>query len=580
MVGNGTIGTSGDGGPATSAQLVGPNGVRPDTAGNLYISDHSSRIRKVTPGGVISTVAGTGTMGYGGDGGPASLGQLNLPAGIAVDTEGNLYIADESSHRIRKVSPSQSTESLSVPAVGAVAASTISNPDSVQAGYAVAGVNTGAAPYGTAVYSFTQNGIVVSEAAVPASPPTTWARIFVDYRPLSLTIPVIPTAPAPAVDINTGVAVVNRGSGTATISYTLRGSDGTTLTTGHGTLAAGSYYAKFINQLSDVAPDFSLPSVQFASLEISSTQPLSVVALRQTINQRSEAIFTTTPTADLNATAGNTQAYFPQFVDGGGYTTSLVLLNTSNAAETGTLQILDDSGNPLSVTPLDGAAGATFAYTISPGGFFRIQTDGSPAAAKVGWVKLTPDAGTSTPVGAGVFSLIQSGTLVTEAGVPASASTTHARIYVDMSGAHSTGLAIASTTTAGATVTLKAYGPDGTTAAGTGSLQLAGSGHSAGFAGQLVSGLPPGFTGVLDISSTSAFSALTLRSLWNDRCDFLLTTMPIADATRAAPSPIVFPQIVDGGGYVTQFILLSAGGAATTTVSLYNQSGAPLAIGK
>jgi hypothetical protein len=64
-----------------------------------------------------------------------------------------------------------------------------------------------------------------------------------------------------------------------------------------------------------------------------------------------------------------------------------------------------------------------------------------------------------------------------------------------------------------------------------------------------------------------------MRSLVNERDDFLMTTFPIADATKTAPSPIVFPHIADGGGYVTQFILISSGQAATTTLNYYDENG-------
>jgi uncharacterized protein (TIGR03437 family) len=104
VAGNGTPGFSGDNGPATSAQLNNPSGVAVDSAGNLYIADQSNnRIRKVS-NGVITTVAGNGTLGYGGDGGPATSAQLTNPYGVAVDAAGNLYIADFGSSRIRKVS--------------------------------------------------------------------------------------------------------------------------------------------------------------------------------------------------------------------------------------------------------------------------------------------------------------------------------------------------------------------------------------------------------------------------------------------------------------------------------------------
>ena len=81
------------------------------------------------------------------------------------------------------------------------------------------------------------------------------------------------------------------------------------------------------------------------------------------------------------------------------------------------------------------------------------------------------------------------------------------------------------------------------------------------------------------ISSNSPFVALTLRSLTNLRDEFLLTTLPIADLARSAPSPIVFPQIADGGGITTQFILLSGGGASGTTIRFFGEDGSLLFFG-
>ncbi|HEX5000693.1 MAG TPA: hypothetical protein VFY29_20890 [Terriglobia bacterium] len=100
-------GFSGDGGPGTSAQISLPHGLAVDPSGNLFIADTGNdRIRKVTPDGVISTFAGTGTSGFSGDGGPATAARLWMPEDVAVDLVGNVYIADRRNHRIRKVSPS------------------------------------------------------------------------------------------------------------------------------------------------------------------------------------------------------------------------------------------------------------------------------------------------------------------------------------------------------------------------------------------------------------------------------------------------------------------------------------------
>jgi sugar lactone lactonase YvrE len=104
VAGNGTYGFSGDNGPATSAQLFNPRGVAVDAAGNLYIADtYNNRIRKVS-GGVITTVAGNGTSGSRDDNIPATSAQLNWPYGVAVDSAGNLYIANTYNNRVCKVS--------------------------------------------------------------------------------------------------------------------------------------------------------------------------------------------------------------------------------------------------------------------------------------------------------------------------------------------------------------------------------------------------------------------------------------------------------------------------------------------
>ncbi|HXM41748.1 MAG TPA: hypothetical protein VN924_10870 [Bryobacteraceae bacterium] len=106
VAGNGSAGYSGDGGPATNAELNGPRGVTEDLFGNLYIAEfYGQRVRKVTPGGTITTFAGNGIQGFSGDGGPATSAELNGPYRVTVDLAGNVYIPDSSNCRIRKVSP-------------------------------------------------------------------------------------------------------------------------------------------------------------------------------------------------------------------------------------------------------------------------------------------------------------------------------------------------------------------------------------------------------------------------------------------------------------------------------------------
>ncbi len=513
-----------------------------------------------------------------------------------LDEGNNTRTADTGTLTITNT-PSTSTD-FSLPEGGAETTETYASTGTLEAGYATVdeGMSkTGAFDvavtsqiYGTAIFVLRQNGIVVSETPVPASPPTTATRIFIDYR--TGVASKNNDQNAATLSFNTGIAAVNMGSSTATITYTLRDSMGRTLASGTGHLAARAHFAKFIDQLAEVTPNFNFPpdfgtAFGFGSLEIASDQPLSVLALRMTTNQRGENLYTSTPSADLTEGLSSATLIFPRLVDGGGWKTMLLLMNTSNMTEAGTLFINDGNGEPLSVRLLDGTTGTSFSYSIPPGGVYVLQTDGSPVDWNAGSVTLVPAPFSSAPVGAGVFGFTQSGVLVTESGVPSGTPTTHARIYVDKSWGHSTGLAIANPSDGNMTVNLISLKTDGATPEGSnqGPITIKPHGMIGTFVDTLISGLPPEFTGVLDISSSTPFVALAVRTLYNERNDFLISTFPIADFNQPAPAPIVFPQIADGnagGVYQTQFILLSTRNGVTTHVRFYGDTGAALAVGK
>jgi uncharacterized protein (TIGR03437 family) len=122
IAGNGTPGFSGDGGPATSAELNFPGGVAVDAAGNVYIVDTFNwRVRVVTPAGIIYTIAGKSKPGYSGDGGPATSAELNFPGAIALGPNGTLYIADTQNNVIRLLTPGNTpVNPLPPPTIGSV----------------------------------------------------------------------------------------------------------------------------------------------------------------------------------------------------------------------------------------------------------------------------------------------------------------------------------------------------------------------------------------------------------------------------------------------------------------------------
>jgi sugar lactone lactonase YvrE len=106
FAGNGNIGAAGDAGPATNASLFSPSSIALDMVGNLFIADTANhRIRRVTPNGIITTVAGNGAAGFSGDNGVAVAASLNNPLGVTIDRAGNMFIADTFNNRIRRVSP-------------------------------------------------------------------------------------------------------------------------------------------------------------------------------------------------------------------------------------------------------------------------------------------------------------------------------------------------------------------------------------------------------------------------------------------------------------------------------------------
>ena len=105
--GSGPVGYTGDGGNATAAMLAGPGGIAIDTDGNIFFTDKVNNvIREVSASGIISTVAGNHTSGYSGDGGAAISASLHTPAGIAIDAAGNICFADQGNNRVRKINTS------------------------------------------------------------------------------------------------------------------------------------------------------------------------------------------------------------------------------------------------------------------------------------------------------------------------------------------------------------------------------------------------------------------------------------------------------------------------------------------
>jgi sugar lactone lactonase YvrE len=571
VAGNGTFGFTADGNFVASAAIGYVPGLAVDSLGNILIADELSRIRKISPNGVITTVAGGTYQGFSGDTGPATDSRLTNPVSIALDPIGNLFIADTGNQRIRKVTFKSQTSFLAVDRGGQSFRTSAGSP-SINVGYAAIQPGVGSeTPSGLAIFGFRENNVLVTEAGVPASPLLQSGRIYAEING----------------PVNTGLAVANPNDSPALISFFFADSNGT-FGNGSTTIPARGQIAAFLDQF----PFTQLPSNNSSpfsgSFTFTASVPVAAVALRGLTNDRGEFLITTLPVIDLNAPAGQGNITFAHFADGGGWTTQLALVNPSDNPLTGTLQFLDQSGRPAALTA-NGQSLNTFTYSLAPRTSQKLQTSGNSAPILAGSVRVTPDAGSATPSGVAIFSFHKDGITVGEAGVPAVHEGTAFRLYAEVVGnfgneaigSIQTGLAVANTSSVDATVNLTLTRLDGSSTGVTGTITVPANGQVSLFLNQIpgFGSLPVPFGGILRLLSNTSISVVGLRGRYNERKEFLITTTPpVNESAVGSTGPLYVPHIADGGGFTTQIILFSGqpGQSSNGTMQFFSQSGGAL----
>ena len=382
VAGNGTRGFSGDNGPATSAQLIDPAGVAVDSAGNLYIADAcNNRIRKVS-NGVITTVAGNGTLGFSGDNGPATSAQLDHPDGVAVDSAGNVYVADSANNRIRVLTPtgppctySVSPTALQAPASGGIvtvgiqtAASCTWAVSGLPSWMTVSGASSGAASASVALAVFPNNsGAALSATISIAGVPVTVTQ---PAAALACTYAISPTGRPSADGSGTGTSTSPpvrgaRGTAASTVSWVTISGVGTGLGNGSVTFQAAP------NTGADRSGSVAVAGLSF-TVEEGAASSLGLIS------------------------AGS----MAQLASGGYWTTTITLVNTGSSQAQARLSFFDDNGNPLalqlSFPSSSGGAipqvlllASTLDRTLNPGAELVIQTTGANSAPTlVGWAQL------------------------------------------------------------------------------------------------------------------------------------------------------------------------------------------------
>ena len=456
---------------------------------------------------------------------------------------------------------------------GATTTETTGGSASLVVGDAKAQPAASTTPTGFAILGLRENGVLVTETAVPGMTAITSGRTFAEVNG----------------PINTGFAVMNPSSASVVVSFNFTDQAGNDLGQNSFTLAANAHIARFLSE----AP-FGLRSGFIGTLTFNSSAPVAVTAVRTLVNERSQFLMTAQPVVTLPDDISVGPVLLAHFADGSGWRTEVILINTTDSVITGTVEFFGEGTSTISATPLtltvNGQTAASFNYTIRPRASATFETSGAPAGAtQTGSIHITPTGGSNAPSAFALFSFFSNAATSTQAAVQTQAPATGLRSYVEVNsigpvpGAIQTAIAIANNSATAATVNFELRGLDGSSTGLTSSIIVPAFGHRANFVHELFPSLTVSvgvpFRGLLRITSFSSIAVVAARARYNEDGSFLITTTPVSnEASSASTAELVFPQIVDGGGYNTQFVLFSGITDQNTTgiLSFFGQDGQPL----
>jgi hypothetical protein len=422
----------------------------------------------------------------------------------------------------------------SIPNLGGLSVITNGVGTTPSTGFATVQPNSNnSTPSGVSVFSYRPGSVLVSETGVPASPLLKNGRIYAEV----------------AGSVNTGVAIANPNSQPATISYYFTDSTGTDSHNGTLVVPANGHVAEFLND-----PSLNGVTNFQGSFTFSSNVSVAVIALRSFVNERGETLLSTLPVTDLTATVATTTAVLPQFADGSGWQTQVILVNPTDSSMAGNITFLTPTGQTI---------GASSGFSIPQHSSFKLVTPGTASTIQTGSVQVIPASGNMTPTAVSIFSFRGNGITVSEAAVLPTTGTA-LRMYVEGSGTSGavgnikSGLALANVGGSATTVTLSLTDLNGNPVGTAAPINVPVNGQLVAFVSDIFPNVSLPFKGVLRVTSGSTLSAAELRGRYNERGDFLMsTTPPTNESATPSTAPLVFPQIANGGGFTTQFILFS-----------------------
>jgi hypothetical protein len=477
----------------------------------------------------------------------------------------NLYISNDADAIVRRLSPAPPPPfaRAQIPNPGFVSIASTGASAATSVGYGKITVDSGNVTLaGLAIFSLRQDGVLVSQASAPALPPI-----------LSGRIPFWTTGA-----IEAGLAIANPNTADAVISFYFTDSSGSSSAQGLFTLPGGAQMARFLTE----APynGAGRPDGTFTFI---SSIPVSAVALRGFINERSEFLMTTLPVLDLSRQS-NSPLTIAHFASGGGWNTELVLVNPSNQAIAGTVQ-------PLGLSA--GATTPTLSYAIPARASQEFTLAASSSTVSTGALQVLPSSGPS-PGTMAIYSFVNQGIRVIETAVPDAPASTAFRVYAQTGPGKRNGFAITNTSNLAQDVKLELLMFNGMNFVGnppfpTRIINVPAQSHVAMFLDEVPflgqqSGFPGAYIMRLSTANAAGVSVTGLLGTVNERGELIMTSSPaVAEDSVADPTPRYIAHIVDGGGFSTQVVLFS--GTAQSAVSGFSAttqyvtpSGTPLIL--
>jgi hypothetical protein len=431
-------------------------------------------------------------------------------------------------------------------------------------GYISLDVQSGLAPTGLAILDLRSTGVLLNEVSIPVPVPSLVGRVFLtSFASNSTALTIVNPN-----DEQVGIDVYFTGNGTGTNIFR------------SFNLPAHSQVSGFV-----YAPPYSIPQDQIGTLTYTATLPVSAIALRA--SQTGNPINTYLPIIDPYA-ANMTPVTIPRFADGAGWSGVVHLVNPTEEVVTGEIRFFkqglpDEPGLPFEVETDKGLA-SVFTYSIEPRQSYTLASHSAPVEIIAGHVDIVPASGSFAPHAYAVLNFADNPLLTaTVEGIPAA---TEFKAYAEISGTYPealgtmTAVSLANSSDAPVTVNLNLIRFDGTDTGLSAVVTLPPHAHLGRFLYEIpgFQNLPSSFTGMLRATTSQpGLTFVGFRARYNEVNRFMITaTGPLRDLGNR--NPIVFPHIVDGGGYATQFIVIngSAGAAATGNIRYLDPAGNPL----